>query len=197
MAQQDRDVWNWVLAAARSAHCSTPALQTFCPFPDDVTPQKVEPFHIPAADLLARERQLRTNSYVTLRDAFIAAGPMAQWRETYKGTDIGKDFMDRFACYTLIGGGGAFISQKMWAWVVYMPAGLYYPWHHHPGEEMYLVLAGEAEFMAEGRPNAILRPGQTSQHGSNQPHAMQTHDHPVMAMVVWRNGFDTPPVLTQ
>ena len=62
--------------------------------------------------------------------------------------------------------------------------------------EAYLVIAGEAEFMREGEPNATLRAGDISIHGSNQPHAMQTHDHPVMAMVVWRNGFDTPPVLT-
>ena len=32
------------------------------------------------------------------------------------------------------------------AWMVYMPAGLYYPLHQHPAEEMYLCLAGEAVF---------------------------------------------------
>ncbi len=192
-----RAVWDVLLHQAQATHADSPALQGFCPFPDDVMPQPVSPFHIPAADLMARETGLFTDNHADLRDAFVAAGPLAQWRETYKGTDIGQDFMDRFACYCLIGGGGAFSSQQMWAWVVYMPAGLYYPWHHHPGEEMYFVLAGEAEFMAEGRPNEVLRAGQTSQHGSNQPHAMQTHDHPVMAMVVWRNGFETPPVLTE
>lgn len=62
---------------------------------------------------------------------------------------------------------------------------------------MYLTLAGEAEFMREGASNKKLRPGDTSQHASNQPHAMETHAHPVMAYVVWRNGFETPPVLTE
>ncbi len=197
MSEQERQTWDRVLTAARSAHQRSPAMKAFCPFPDDVTPQAVEAFHIPAADLLAQETRLHTQDHADLRDASVAAGSFARWRETYKGTDIGQDFMDRFGCYALIGGGGAFTSQQMWAWVVYMPEGLYYPWHHHPGEEMYLVLAGQAEFMAEGRPNEILRPGQTSQHRSNQPHAMQTHDHPVMAMVIWRNGFDTAPVLTE
>lgn len=195
-AHQDRAVWDALLHHAQAAHRASAAASAFCPFPDDVTPQELVPFHIPAADLLQQDKGLHSETYTALRDAFVAAGPHATWRETYKGTDIAQDFLDRFGCYSLIGGGGAFQSAQMWAWVVYMPPGLYYPWHHHPGEELYLVLAGEAEFMAQGQPNVTLRPGDVSQHASNQPHAMQTHDHPVMAMVIWRNGFDTPPVLT-
>ena len=194
---QDRALWDHLLLTARQVHQRTPALSAFCPFPEDVTPQEVKPYDIPAAQLMAAERGWFLDDIVELRDAFIAAGPLAQWRETYKDTDIGQDFMDRFACYCLIGVGGAFTSPKMCAWVVYMPPRLYYPWHHHPGEEMYLTLAGEAEFMREGASNEILRPGDTSQHASNQPHAMETHAHPVMAYVVWRNGFETPPVLTE
>jgi quercetin dioxygenase-like cupin family protein len=105
--------------------------------------------------------------------------------------------MDRFGCYCLIGKDGAYISTQMFAWVVYMPAHLHYPWHHHPAEEMYLVIAGEAEFMREGASPEVLRAGDTCFHASNQPHAMETHDHPVMALVMWRNGFDTPPVLSE
>ena len=193
---EDRAAWNALLDAARAAHVGHPEVSAFCPFPTDIEPQDVEPFGIPAAGLLAEERGLRSEGYAGLRDAFIACGPLAKWRETYKGTDIGDDFLDRFACYCLIGTGGAFTSAQMAAWVVYMPAGLYYPWHHHPGEEMYLTLAGEALFQREGCPDAVLRPGMTSQHASNQPHAMETFADPVMAYVVWRNGFDTPPVLT-
>lgn len=194
---EDRAVWDSVLQAAGKVHRSCAALSAFCEFPDDIEPQEVAPFHIPAAHLMAAEQGLFSDRYSALRDAFIAAGPLAKWRETYKGTDIGQDFMDRFACYCLIGVGGAFTSQKMCAWVVYMPPYLHYPWHHHPGEEMYLTLAGEAEFMRKGALDETLRAGDTSQHASNQPHAMETHAHPVMAYVVWRNGFETPPVLTR
>jgi quercetin dioxygenase-like cupin family protein len=196
VAADNRAPWDTLLHAVRHVHQTTPELCAFCRFPDDVTPQDVVPYDIPAAHLLVSETGLISENYAELRDAFVAAGPLAHWRETYKGTDIGQDFMDRFACYCLIGAGGAFTSQQMCAWVVYMPPRLHYPWHHHPGEEMYLTLAGEAEFMREGHANKVLRPGQTSQHASNQPHAMETYDHPVMAYVVWRNGFETPPVLT-
>ncbi len=30
----------------------------------------------------------------------------------------------------------------------------------------------------------------------NQPHNMQTHGGGVLAYVIWRNGFDVAPVLT-
>jgi len=36
----------------------------------------------------------------------------------------------------------------------------------------------------------------TSFHQSNQPHAMETLDDPVLCLVAWRDDFETPPVLT-
>lgn len=191
-----RLVFDNLLAEARKTHEAHSGLSEFCPFARDISPQHVKPHPIKSADYLAKETALLSKTYPALRDAFIAASPFAKWRETYRGTDIGQDFLDRFGCYCLIGAGGAFASRLMAAYVVYMPPGLYYPWHHHPGEEMYIVLAGEAEFMRDGEANETLREGETIQHASNQPHAMQTHDHPVMAYVVRRSGFETPPVLT-
>jgi len=34
------------------------------------------------------------------------------------------------------------------------------------------------------------------EHSANQPHSMETFEHPIMAYVVWRNEFGTKPVLT-
>lgn len=191
-----RAAFDTLLGEARKVHMAHPALDAFCPFPDDVTAQEVTPYHVPASDLMQAETGLRTHLYGALRDAFVGASPHAHWRETYKNTDIGDDFMARFGCYCLIGEEGPFTSEKMRAWVVYMPPGLHYPWHHHPGEEMYLILAGEAEFLRRGCPGARLGPGDVSEHAANQPHATETHDQPLMAYVVWRNGFGVPPVLT-
>lgn len=191
-----RDVWDRLLAEARRAHTGSAALSEFCAFPDDLAAQDVTAFPIAAAGLMAREAGFAPGPN-PFRDAFVAAGPLAMWRETYKGTDIGEDFMARFGCYCLIGAGGAFSSQKMWAWVVYMPADLHYRWHHHPAEEAYYVIDGTAEFFRYGEAPERLGAQAVSVHRSNQPHAMTTHEAPVMAYVVWRNGFETPPVLTE
>jgi len=134
------DPWEPLLIEARRVHQSSKELMEFCPFPDDIRRQDVDPFHIGSSDLLQSETGLFCTRYAALCDAFIAAAPHAHWRQTYKGTNVSPRFLDEFGCYCLIGAGGAFQS--------------------------------------------------------NQPHALETKDHPVMAYVVWRNGFDTPPVLT-
>ncbi|MDG1939028.1 MAG: hypothetical protein P8I33_00225, partial [Paracoccaceae bacterium] len=53
-----------------------------------------------------------------------------------------------------------------------------------------------AEFFKHNENNKVLKPGDVSEHLSNQPHAMRTHNLPIMAYVIWRNHFDTPPVWT-
>lgn len=189
-------LFDTLLATTRAAYLGHPQTLAFAPFPVDLTPQEVTPFTCPPAALLRAETGLFTDRYADLRDAIVAAGNTAEWRETYKDTDIGQDFMDRFGCYAIIGPGGPFMSQSLRAWIVYMPPHLHYPWHHHPAEELYLVLAGSALFMKRGHPDTVLNPGDTAFHAGNQPHAMETGAHPVLCLVVWRDGFDTGPMLT-
>lgn len=190
-----RDVWDRLLDEARKMHESDPVMREFCAFPNDITAQEVPQFHIPPCDLMLAETGYK-DAETPIRRAFVEAAPVAKWRETYKDTDIGDDFMSRFGCFCLIGEGGAFRSDYMMAWVVYMPPHLHYPWHHHPAEEIYRIIGGEARFFREGQETEWLRAGDCCEHASNQPHAMETEDSPVMAYVAWRNGFETPPVLT-
>ena len=190
------ELWENLLEKARKVHFGNSKLQDFCPFPNDIKKQKVDPFHIPASDLMQNETGLLTEDYAELRDAFISASPYAHWRQTYKGTAIGEKFLNEFGCYGLIGPESPFQSEKIRAWVVYMPKKFYYPWHHHPAEEMYLCLAGEAVFRRENCPDIRLGSGGIMEHMANQPHSMETLENPVMAYVVWRNEFSTKPVLT-
>ena len=123
------------------------------------------------------------------------ASAYAHWRQTYAETNIGQDFLDRFGCYCLIGENGAWTSRQMSAFFVYMPSDLWYTWHAHPAEELYFVIAGGGQFYRDGDPPRHLGPGQTMFHGSNQPHALQTGFSPLLALVLWRNNLDIPPVL--
>ena len=188
--------WTTLLDEARRAHDLLPELQAFCPFPDPLTPQEVTPHHIPAADLMMQDKGLFSDVFPAYRDALVNAGPIAQWRETYKGAPISQAFLDRFACYEILGVDAPFATTEMRSFVVYQPPGLYYPWHHHPAEELYVVIAGEAEFSIEGEDPRTLRSGDTIFHRSNVPHALTTHEHPVMACVLWRGDLKTKPVLT-
>lgn len=192
MNANNRHAWNQLLDAARDTH--TASVQQFCPYPEDVTPIDVTPHRIPVADLFENEKKLADAH--PLAAAFINTSPLARWRETYKNTHAGADFLDRFGCYALIGDGGAFRSEHLRTFVVYMPPHLDYPWHHHPAEEVYLVLAGSAEFKIRGEANQVLVAGDSIHHQSNQPHAATTHETGMIAYVVWKGDLVTAPVWT-
>jgi quercetin dioxygenase-like cupin family protein len=187
-----RALWDAALDEARKAH--TGALAAFCPFPDDLAPTEVQPFRLYAGDLFATERAAAQHP---LAQAFQACAQIATWRETYKGTDIFPDFLRRFGCFCLIGQGGAFSSAQMSAYLVYMPPRLNYPFHHHPAEELYYVLAGAPTFQRQGAEDELLTQGMWCQHAGNQPHATQTHADPLIAYVVWRNNLGIKPVWTE
>lgn len=185
-----------ILDNIRAMHEANEPLSAFCQFPDDVIPQPVTARHMGAKDYFSREKGLFGDAYSNIITMLQELGAKAYWRDTYAGTQISDRFMDQFGCYSLIGKNGFFHSTTMNAWMVYMPAGLYYPWHHHPAEEMYLCLAGEAVFKKQGSEDVTLGQGGIALHQSNQPHALETQKHPVLCYVVWRNELNTPPILT-
>ena len=190
-----KPIFENVLHEIRTLHATVPEVADFVAFPNDLEPIELKPRHLPCADYFMQELCFKTAEHPLAR-AFYQAGPEVYWRDTYAGTDVSEDFMQRFGCYCVIGSGGAWISQSMAAYVVVMPSGLHYPWHQHPAEEMYYVLAGEGVFMRKGEANETLTAGNSVIHASNQPHALETRDQPVMAYVVWRNHLGIKPVLT-
>ena len=105
-----KTVFNNLIKIAESVHKNHPLVNDFCEFPDDIQPQDLSPNHIIPSTLLKKETDLFTKKYQIFRDAFIEASPFAHWRETYKDTDIGKDFLERFGCYCLIGPNAPFFS---------------------------------------------------------------------------------------
>lgn len=193
-----RELFEDALAEVRSFYEASKELSDFQSFPDESELQwaGLEPHYIQPATLFAEDTTLESEKFGKVRDALIAVKDGALWRETYKDTNIGEDFMNRFGCYELFGWDGHFNCQSTRGFIVYSPGELYYPWHHHPAEEMYFILAGEAEFATEGNAPKMLKPGETVFHAENQPHNMQTREKGVLAWVQWRGEMSIAPVLT-
>lgn len=193
-----RELFENALAQVKAFYEAEPALTEFKDFPpaSDLVYNSLEPHHIDPATLFAADKSLETRDFGAVRDALIAVKDVAHWRETYRGTNIGEDFLNRFGCYELFGWEGHFRCQSTRGFIVYSDAGLYYPWHHHPAEEIYFILAGEAEFATEGNSPKLLRPGDTVLHAENQPHNMVTRDKGVLAWVQWRGEMSVAPTLT-
>ncbi len=193
-----RELFEEALNQIKSAYEAEPAMTAFHPFPEDseLSWNPMDPHYINPAALFAEDQSLETENFSSVRDALLAVKDVATWRETYKDTNIGDDFLNRFGCYELFGWEGHFHCQSTRGFIVYSPEGLYYPWHHHPAEEIYMVLAGEAEFATEGNSPKMLKPGDTVFHAENQPHNMQTRNNGVLAWVQWRGEMSIAPVLT-
>ena len=194
-----RDLFENALREVKRFYEAEPVMMAFTPFPSETQLQWAErkPYHINPADLFAADDSLTSDHFASVRDALIALKDAAFWRETYKHTNIGDDFLNRFGCYELLGLDGHFHCRETRGFIVYSPGELYYPWHHHPAEEMYFILAGEAEFAVEGKTPKMLSPGDHMFHGENVPHNMQTREKGVLAWVQWRGDkLGVAPVLT-
>ncbi|MEO1139267.1 MAG: dimethylsulfonioproprionate lyase family protein [Pseudomonadota bacterium] len=187
--------WDTLLTEVKAAHARLPALQDFCAFPNTVTAQKITPHHDPLSDLMQADPALHApNDLTPLREALKDAAGSARWRETYRDTDYGQILHASFGCYEILGQDTPLGTQDMRSFVIYQKPGFHYPMHHHPAEELYLVVAGEGEFHIEGEPSRHLMPGDTAFHPSNAPHALTTTDHPILAYVLWRGDLGTKPV---
>ena len=183
-------------AAAGDLHQANPVVAEFTSWDKTARFQHLAPRMIPVAATLPADKGLRDGAELDSYAAFCALAPSAHWLKTYKDADIGHTFNQKFGSYQLIGAQGHFFSLKLNSYVLYAERGLFYPWHHHPAEELYVIIAGHAKFEAAGKKTRQLGPGDTIFHASNQPHAMTTEDRPVMAYVLWRGNLKTRPVLT-
>lgn len=191
------DAWDQLLSEAQAAHNRVSALQNFCAFPDAVHRKDCAPHHDPLSDRMQADKGLfASDELVPFRDALCATAADAKWRETYRDTDFGETLHAHFGCYEVIGADTPLQATTMRSFVIYQKPHFHYPMHHHPAEELYLVIAGEGEFHMEGQPSRQLQPGDTAFHPSNVPHALTTHDTPIMAYVLWRGDLGTKPVWT-
>lgn len=175
-----------VLAAARALHDTRADLQTFAHFPDWAPSVNLAPQPIPAVPLVAGCTAADHPETRALALAVRAAAPLASWEQTYSEAEVGRDFLNRYGYFELLGPTGHFHSRSLRGYIAYWGPGLDYGWHAHAAEELYLCLAGAAEFHAEGRAPRILRPGESLVHDANQPHAMRTTDSPILTWVLWR-----------
>jgi len=180
----------------RQLYIRCPELSAFQPFPKDVDAQPFNPNPRAVSKVMQADNALRSGRYAVLQKAVMDAAPFMHWRETYKDDRFDTSFMARFGCFSVIGDNAPFTSQSLRLFIVYMPAGLYYPWHKHPAEELYFIIAGQAVFKRAGCRDTMLSEGQMMRHESNQAHALEAKDSSILCLVAWRTHLTILPVMT-
>ena len=155
---------------------------------------------LPVSTQLAGMRDQTTAPLRPVVDAIIAAAPHLHWRHSYSETDPGIDahFLQNSGWFNLIAPSGPFVSDEVRLAIGYWGQGLHYPRHHHQPEEIYLTLAGSADYISDGRATVRGGAGSTICHYSRQPHAADFAKAPLLAAAFWRGqGLEDTSVLVQ
>ncbi len=94
-------------------------------------------------------------------------------------------FNGNFAFVTLIGEGTSVPDDRFYFGLYTQVPGAYYPSHWHRAEELYYVLSGSASWQ-QGKGKLAVKPsGTLIHHAPDEPHIMETHAAPLLAMWAW------------
>jgi hypothetical protein len=115
-----------------------------------------------------------------------AAGSL-DWRQTYSLADAGESFLRNYGWAELVRPAAATGFVQISCGVLVLGPNTFYPAHRHEAEEIYLPLAGTAEWQQGDAGWRRRSPGTLIHHSSEEPHAMRTGEHPLLAMYLWRS----------
>jgi hypothetical protein len=117
----------------------------------------------------------------------VAAGSLA-WRQTYTRDEVGEEFLRNYAWAELSRSGSGIGDAQISCGVLVLGPNTFYPPHRHEAEEIYLPLAGTAEWLKGDGVWRHRRPGTLIYHSSEETHAMRTGEQPLLAMYLWRSA---------
>jgi hypothetical protein len=115
-----------------------------------------------------------------------AAGSL-DWRQTYTIAQVGERFLQNYGYAELLSPSAVTGVAQISCGVLVLGPHTFYPPHRHEAEEIYLPLAGTAEWQQGDAGWRRRSPGTLIHHSSEEPHAMRTGEHPLLAMYLWRS----------
>ena len=92
-------------------------------------------------------------------------------------------------CSVGIVGPQGMITDTRFKFGIYLqPPGTFYPAHRHEAEELYFLLSGTALWQKDNADFEPVASGTLIHHAPYQPHAVRTHNIPLLALWSW-TGF--------
>lgn len=120
--------------------------------------------------------------------AFVRSAPRLEWRQTYGTAEVGEEFLANYAFSELLGPRGPRAGRAapgIACGLLLLGAHTLYPPHHHTAQEIYIPLAGAADWRRSAGPWTRRCPGEVIHHRSEEPHAMRTQADPLLALYLW------------
>jgi mannose-6-phosphate isomerase-like protein (cupin superfamily) len=114
------------------------------------------------------------------------------WRQTYAGMPGLEGFLRGYGYAELVGPGGPVRADDLRLGALLLGPETLYPLHRHPAEEIYLVVAGTADWRRGDEPFLPRPTGSLVHHPPGEPHAMRTAGEPMLAVYAWTGDVATP-----
>lgn len=148
----------------------------------------VAPILLPAANRLAQI--IRREDSHPLLESFARHYRTLRWEQSYTRAQklVPDAMLDGYCFAEIIGKQGPFISDRIRAGISILGPDIEYPQHHHQAEEIYVVLAGGADFRVGDEPAARRVSGDVIYVAPNQPHGFNTTDDIMVIYYLWQAG---------
>ena len=154
---------------------------------------KVSPTHLPVTDTFASTLSHATDETRVLLSAFIEEKASRKWEQSYTQADgvVGRDMLADYGFAEVIGKLGPFVSTRIRSGIGVWGPNIVYPAHRHQAEEVYVLLAGSAEFQRGQGDDAsveIKNAGDVVFVPSKLIHGFRTMEEPLVVFYIWQAG---------
>ena len=150
----------------------------------------VERTQLPAANALEAALEQAHPSAQGLLVTFLQHRQRLRWEQSYKKSDgvVSDAMLASYGFCEILGKQGPFVSERIRAGIGIYGPGIEYPMHRHHPEEIYIVLAGTADFMIGAAAGLRKSPGDVVFMKSNTPHGFRTGDETLVVYYLWQGG---------
>jgi hypothetical protein len=171
-----------------------PALAPFLaewPVASERSPSELRPVVPSTLPVLRYLPELRSDAPAFSRDLVNDIGraaPTMAWRRTYTEADVGAAFLQNYGWSEIVGTSGPLPSERVACGFLVLGPRIHYRRHQHEAEEVYIPLVGTASWQQGDGGWSEYAPGKVIHHDRNEPHAMRTGKHPLLALYLWRSA---------
>ena len=185
-----KNIFNKAIFEIQKLWADNKELSNFVNFPNNLILNSLKSQKAPVTDKLYNWNQNLNTNLEELHATISNLSPHVNWEHGYNEKEVGKDFLNKYGFFELIGPSGHFKTKEMALYVNFLDKNTYYPWHNHEAEELYFIVSGEAKFESKDQDAEILSSTKTRLHKSYQPHAITTSNQQILSFVIWKNKFE-------
>ncbi|HKJ51897.1 MAG TPA: dimethylsulfonioproprionate lyase family protein [Gammaproteobacteria bacterium] len=146
--------------------------------------------YLPAAELLSAALADAAEETYDLLALFERHRRELRWEQSYRREDalVPEEMLDGYGFAEIIGQRGPFVSERIRAGIGVWGPGIVYPLHRHRAEEVYIPLAGTAEFVVGETAETTRTVGDVVHVDSGRAHGFRTTDRSLVVYYLWQAG---------